>query len=318
MIQRKTRKQRSGYGFTLLEVIVVVAIIAALAAIAVPMLSVAFKQAKKTRAAADMQTISVALEAYKTDFGDYPRPEVANAGFAVLTKALIAPGKAGAPAPALGTAPYSAGTVAYTGTPGQPSYTEHVAFGKPAAAGGFSTATAPTDATTWAVFPYSDGKDGPGFRARYGGKTYGPYLPEGKFKLNGLAMLDSNDNPILYFVGSPRKMAQDTTLTNTWALLTGGAASVYNAFDNISFFMRPGESLPGNAIEAMKRLDAVIVQDSNDFNGIIKAGETARTTGPFVLWSAGADGNFGVTYDVTGNPVKNDIKKCDDITNFER
>ena len=39
-----------------------------------------------------MASIGVALDAYKADFGDYPRAEQNYTGFAVLCKALISPG----------------------------------------------------------------------------------------------------------------------------------------------------------------------------------------------------------------------------------
>lgn len=59
--------------FTLAEVLVVVAITGILIALLVPMIARAQRSAQATRLAADLQTISVALTAYQTDFGDYPR-----------------------------------------------------------------------------------------------------------------------------------------------------------------------------------------------------------------------------------------------------
>jgi type II secretion system protein G len=58
--------------FTLIELLIVVAIIAILAAIAVPNFLEAQVRAKVSRARADMQTITTALETYKVDNNEYP------------------------------------------------------------------------------------------------------------------------------------------------------------------------------------------------------------------------------------------------------
>jgi type II secretory pathway pseudopilin PulG len=298
--------------------LVVIGILVLLFAIAVPTLIISYRKARATKTAADLQAIATGLEAYRTDFGDYPRVEAGGTGFAVLTKALISPGPTAGPLPGLGTAPYPAGTDTSTGTPGNAGYVEYVAVGAPDPAGGFSAPGAPPG-TDWAAFYVSDGKDGPGFRARPGGKAYGPYLDPARFKLRGLAILDGWDNPILYFPAGAAKVAQDTSGGKTWPLLIGGAASVYNIADNIPFFLRPGETVAGNKNEALARMDAAMVQGSQDFNGIIKAGEAPATTGPFLLWSGGPDGRFGVTFKgaAAGTaPTQAEMKKYDDITNF--
>jgi prepilin-type N-terminal cleavage/methylation domain-containing protein len=60
-------------GFTLIELLIVVAIIAILALIAVPNFLEAQTRAKVSRVKSDLRTISVAVEAYGVDAGDYPR-----------------------------------------------------------------------------------------------------------------------------------------------------------------------------------------------------------------------------------------------------
>lgn len=60
--------------FTLIELLIVVAIIAILAAIAVPNFLEAQTRAKVGRAKADMRTEATALETYKIDNNEYPRP----------------------------------------------------------------------------------------------------------------------------------------------------------------------------------------------------------------------------------------------------
>jgi len=84
--------------FTLIELLIVISIIAALAAIAVPMISRAHRAALRNAMAADLAVIANALEAYKSDFGDYPRRTVTDingnplTGAAILCWALVAPG----------------------------------------------------------------------------------------------------------------------------------------------------------------------------------------------------------------------------------
>lgn len=60
-------------GFSLIEMLVVIGIIAVLAGILLPVAYRASRQASLTKLAADLQIISSALEAYRSDFGDYPR-----------------------------------------------------------------------------------------------------------------------------------------------------------------------------------------------------------------------------------------------------
>lgn len=89
-------RRRAGYreGFTLVELLVVIGIIVVLFTIATPIIMTARRNAERTRAQADLNTVALALEAYKSDFKDYPRPDVttaASAGRAVLAWALIGP-----------------------------------------------------------------------------------------------------------------------------------------------------------------------------------------------------------------------------------
>lgn len=59
-------------GFTLIELLVVVMIIGVLAAIAIVQLQHALDRAKQRGTMADMRTLSMALETYRTDVDHYP------------------------------------------------------------------------------------------------------------------------------------------------------------------------------------------------------------------------------------------------------
>jgi prepilin-type N-terminal cleavage/methylation domain-containing protein len=64
-------KQRKG--FTLIELMIVIAIIIILAAIAIPNYLRMTERAKKARISSDMASLATGLEAFKTDWGAYPK-----------------------------------------------------------------------------------------------------------------------------------------------------------------------------------------------------------------------------------------------------
>jgi prepilin-type N-terminal cleavage/methylation domain-containing protein len=75
----KSLPDRLHRGFTLTELLVAIGIIVVLAAVLVPMALRASRQAAITRLAADLQTVAAGLDAYRGDFGDYPRlPRIAD------------------------------------------------------------------------------------------------------------------------------------------------------------------------------------------------------------------------------------------------
>src|SRR4051812_32667709 len=88
---RKSSSRRSA--FTLIELLVVIGIILVIAGIALPLIMKSYRAGERQRGQADLTTITVALEAFKGDFGDIPRPDASgtNTGFAVLGRYLIGP-----------------------------------------------------------------------------------------------------------------------------------------------------------------------------------------------------------------------------------
>ena len=58
--------------FSLIELLVVVSVLALLAALAAPPLRAAVERGRVGRVVADLQTVEVALESYRTDHGRYP------------------------------------------------------------------------------------------------------------------------------------------------------------------------------------------------------------------------------------------------------
>lgn len=299
-------RPRAHGGFSLIELLVVIGVLVLLAGILIPVVNRASKAAARTRTAADLAMIGVALEAYKADFAGYPQVDVENGGFAVLTKALIGPGpkllsaSLSFPPAWLASTEYEAGAAVQSGG------TSYVALVK-------NQGVAVTDMNTWLTFNVEDGHEGPGFKTRAtGSPVRGPYLQADKIKLNGLALLTSNGTPILYFPASPLKPTISSPNGYVNRTLTGVRTSLYNADDNLIAIERTGNPTPtGSGLVLMR----IMLGDANK-DGRINAGETARIAGPYLLWAAGNDGVFG-PYSVDParrtNPDLRDADACDDI-----
>ena len=274
-------------GFTLVEILVVIGIIVLLVGIGLPMLNRAMRQARITAMSANLVTIATALDAYKADHGDYPR----------VAADLDA---AGNPV---------AGSLAAPNPPTGAQILAQALVGPAPKSSGNGSATPPT-----AREP-QDGQDGPGFKTRRApgpdgqyntdddimqGRTYGPYVPADKFKLSNpadpdnpappvllLTLLDNWGKPILYY---PARPGANVNVANGYvAVETAALRPMFDAADNAEV-----------PVTELRRA----LGDESDNGGIeTAAGERARHTGPYILWSAGPDGNFGTS---------------DDIRNFER
>ena len=302
-------------GFTLIELLVVIGILALLAGILLPMALKAYGAGRRARTASDLQSISVALDAYKADFGDYPRVGANQAGAATLGLALVGPYGDGV-LPAGGVDDKDPPTVV-AGTEYNPGDTvrqtaalnsnQYVCLVK-------SMGSTITDQSMWALLPpgfANDGFDGPGFKARAGGRVRQPYMAEGKVKTRGLDILDADGNPILYF---PASLARpNVNLLDGYVAVEnrGGNNPViprYNVLDN-SVVFDPNAAYDSTAAAPLKRVRAML---GGATNGSVAAGKTA-VEAPYLLWSAGSDARYGP---VAADPTPSDVSKCDDVTNF--
>jgi prepilin-type N-terminal cleavage/methylation domain-containing protein len=270
-------------GFTLIEILVVMGIIVVLIALLAPMLSKTFRKGAELRSQADLNSISLALEAYRQDFGDIPRTSGPNTGAATLCKALIGPyGTASTVLPYDVSKSYKAGECVTS------AGVSYVALQNPGN-------VAPPDPLTWAVFNPVDGADGPGFKVRTGAALSGPYMDPSKLKSQGSYLLDSYGHPILYFPARPGRVNvnQGTPLPMYVARYYKGdqpnPAALFNADDNFEAYRRSGET---NDHFALGRIQ-MMFGDYRD-NGFIESAESETAiTLPYVLVSAGPDGVFG-------------------------
>ena len=331
------RPVRAG-GFTLLEVMVVVFIIAILAGILLPSIVHALRGGRKARAQADLHTIEVCLEAYKADFGDYPR------------------------FPAIGT--YQATTGAWDGRPDRGAILLCRAL------------LGPADAYIDGADSYGTrvrvGQDANG-NPVYQGRVYS-YLPNDKFKISkplstplgnppsntipssvttpvvvdaSAKLLDANGNPILYYPANLAPVQVNgaggfLTKADPTASLSGTPpprqTSKYNIYDNDNvpadgstaerYLLSINSSAPlglsakslayimGDRATTESPTDSganCLGSNGNDNNGQIDAGEIPTYSGPYLLWMADQEGNYGLT---RRSPTSN-VVTTEAATNFD-
>ncbi len=164
-------RRRSGPGFTLVELLVVVAILVLLLAISLPVLGMVRERAKVAASQATINTISTGLDLYYNDLNVYPEsfwdavkvdssPDEQWWGAQVLVQAMI---------------------------------------------GYLDAAPQPTDNDR----APNDGATGPGFRTMFRGDVYGPYVEPDKIRTLSVTtydgdaarpvFIDAFDQPILYY-----------------------------------------------------------------------------------------------------------------------
>jgi prepilin-type N-terminal cleavage/methylation domain-containing protein len=323
-------------GFTMIELLVVMGIIVVIASLMVVVYTRATSVASRQSINYQFQSIAAALDAYKTEFNNYPTttlnseqavPPVTNPddndinaeglrGARTLCKALM------------GQTPQ-----------------------------GVVTGAAPNYVFDMNQDLDHDGAEGFGFRvmSRSGvwqfdgtknpvelkGKVYGPYLAPGKFRIantniatvvsdvtqgtlnledkafnDTAVLLDANDRPILYYpVLNPQPNVNvPTPVPGTYKgtyIAEGPRTGAVN--DPLPMYRFTDNSTLLSEAD-FKRL----MGDTNG-NGGIDPGETAAVKGKYILWSSGPDGFFGVNANDLRTTADQKVKsqKIDDVTNFE-
>lgn len=294
-----TSSHRPRRAFTLVELLIVIGIALVLMGILLPAINRAYNESVRTKMALDIQAISIALEAYRQDHGDIPRPSPSGAavtrsgngalptaagwdGAVILCRALLGPGN---------EANDGAGDPANPTLPGP----------------GFRTL--PPSVTTT--------------------KVQGPYLSVDRFKLvrpttaflapnpavpaelNNACLADRNGRPILYY---PAIKTADVTSTNgyvagfNWPSTT--IRSMFNSTDNSGVY----------SVGKLRMLLGDSESDNGAFTGNAKNGRIDGTEQPafkgeFLLISAGPDETFGPASEAVPLSPAN---PCDDVTNFSR
>jgi type II secretory pathway pseudopilin PulG len=272
--------KRTRPAFTLVEMLAVIGIIVLLVGILVPTVMSARRQADKNAARMELQTIAMALDAYRADFGDYPHPPVGAPCVRVLAWALIGP--------------YNAD--AASGGPNNP-------FG-----GGVMTdgADGPGFRTVYDT------------TTKKGGKVWGPYLPPDKFHLVlpgtptsppdlNWDILDRYGSPIEYF---PRwrkyKAGQNMHLFGTDAATASAAVYDYRQ----QWQPNPPVANPPFNYPAANYFRKALGDDN--LNDLIEGAEVAKEMPPFLLISKGQYKMYS-----TNNDIQTNFAKCDEITNLQ-
>lgn len=347
--------------------LVVIGILAALVAILIPVILGARGKANTFRIKSDLNAITIALEAYHQDFGDYPRidcafpwkassPGTPATGAQVLAKALLGSGPkndddSDATLPRHqynASTPYMPGDLVWvTGTPKTyyQSQTKNVG------------STPSGNTTDWfqLPLPIQDGAEGYGFRIRAVGQSpvRGPYLNTDKFKVGTqMAILDALGNPVLYFparAGRPPVARQDTSPKTTHVQIDPNKPNVspamtvktyYVSFDGTGFYdvesnlwvfdtsssstVISGFSYPGvpgsdwpldfsaplnsQYRKLIQRIPAdpsvtpsITFAKASDLRDYVQYQLQLANeySGPYLLWSAGVNGSYFDTDDVT-------------------
>ena len=254
---------RQKYGFTLMELMVVVGIIALIASIALPASMKAIKSARVTKAKRDMEVLRIGVEEYKNQYGQYPpviydpSPPTATAG----TDPIRDANRMG---------PY----VLYIALSGiEPNATPQ----------GSAIVSPKSKRAMGALIDLSSFKTQ---QLQAGGKYYTCFVDK------------TSERPILYFPAkdpAPNISNNGIYVTNDMTF----KIPMFNYADRGT-----GINFIGNVADFQK-----VLGDTNTNGGIdAAAGERPSTVAPFILYSAGEDGIYGLS---PGD------QKTDDIANFE-
>jgi prepilin-type N-terminal cleavage/methylation domain-containing protein len=266
--------------FTLVEVLVVIGIVVLIIGIAAPALVAARKGAAKARIQSDLQTIAVALSAYKADFGDIPR----------IAENQKAPG--------------SSPIVNDLANPNYVYGAELLCW----------ALVGPYEMFGPGGFDPGDGANGPGFRSRrsmgpgpdrvlgtaddvIAGQVYAPYLNAERFRFGRdpvfrryHALLDYDDKQILYFAKRPGSTVADANNPAT-GYAGRGHLPMWDLRENEPPFARTLTDAP----ERLTRFRETL--GNKAATGVLGYGEQAIVA-EFLLLAAGADNLYGTADDI--------------------
>jgi prepilin-type N-terminal cleavage/methylation domain-containing protein len=277
-------------GFTLVEMLAVIGIIVLLVGILLPTIMSARRNAERNAVRMELQTIALALEAYKADFGDYPRPPNDKRKYRVLAWALIGPYGTTA---GLATDPLNSSKPIVDGADGP----------------GFRTVWDPA--------------------TQKGSKVWGPYLAADKFRVATKEVnLDFPTTPldlwwdILDRYGSPIEYFPRWRNYQAGSNLFGTVVPTPPATPNAVYDFQqqwqkdptqpPSGVLSPNPQTAVNYLRKALGDD--DLNDVINAKETIRETPPFLLLSRGSLRSFSSNAEIQ-DPSK--FPKTEEITNLQ-
>lgn len=266
-------------GFTLAEILVVIGIIVLLTAIVLPMVGKARREARRTRTAADLASISTALTAYKLDHGSYPSVEM------VVQRPPLPPFQSTAdrPNPRTGAQILSQTLLGHlpAGEANPPANHHAIRDGF----GGYGFSNRPAVEVSVGEF-------------RSSSKSYGPYVAPEKYSAmrDGLLQtLSDGESPILYF---PRRAGPLSLINYVGRTTTDAEPFGWDITDNFEDFRNVGES----DADLVTRMHAAFGDTNTNGNIDANAGENPTHEGEYVLWAAGPDGLFGTDDDVTVRP----------------
>lgn len=282
------KPHRNRAGFTLVEMLAVIGIIVLLVGILLPTIMSARRNAEKNAVRMELHTIALALDAYKADFKDYPRPPTGQRNYRLLAWALIGP--------------YDE-----TGGPSDPlNPSKQMTDG--ADGPGFRTVFDPVT-------------------KKSSGKLWGPYLSPEKFRVATPAVnldfpttpvdlrwdiLDRYGSPIEYFPKWHNYRPGD----NLFGTTVPSPPATPNAVYDFQQQWQKDPTQPATGVLAPNPQTAVNylrkALGDDDLNDVINAQETIQETPPFLLLSRGPLRSFSSNSD-----IQNKFAKCEEITNLQ-
>ncbi len=292
--------------FTLIELLVVIGIIAVLISLLVPAVMSAMKGGDRARISSQIQTIKLALEAYKTDFGDFPviprgqpgssSTTVQRSGGAfALAWALVGPD----PATFDGQDGNGFRVSTRSGEVSRP-YGPYVTPGVLRVV----KIKGPGDAPNTNNNAVTPDPDNPGV-ARY-------------------VIMDASGSAFLWFRRNPGyrgiNPATSATSNSQPGWINGGGTfgqeSHWDGGQNSDLKFSNNSSMRADSFRTA-------LGDLN-LNGLLDNGEIAATDADYIIWSAGPDRRIYGTWEGStgGNAAAADLKglwpKSDDVVSFER